>query len=133
MLEEVRAELQSLEKSLAAWELQRMLSGPYDSGPAVLSIHAGAGGDDAMDWAAMLERMYLRYFEAKGWVMHVADRAQGEVAGIKSVDMQVRGLIHQCIRTTLCHASHPNQYICLDTLCFVGFERHFSHSYTWAL
>jgi peptide chain release factor 2 len=66
-LREASAALQQLERSVAAWELQRLLSGRLDAGPAVLSIYAGAGGDDAMDWAEMLERMYTRWFADRGW------------------------------------------------------------------
>jgi peptide chain release factor 2 len=91
LLKEATDCLDALEKGLAAWEVQRLLSGPFDAGPAVLTIQAGAGGDDAMDWAEMLERMYMRWFEARGWSVQEIHRVVGEVAGIKSADYEVRG------------------------------------------
>ncbi len=56
-----------------------------------MTIHAGQGGSDAMDWAAMLERMYLRFFEKKGWGAEVVDESAGEEAGIKSATISVAG------------------------------------------
>ncbi len=83
------------EEELAA-ELDRMefalyLSGPYDRGDAILALHAGQGGTEAMDWTSMLYRMYLRYCERKGWDAEEIDYTQGEEAGIKSVTMTVSG------------------------------------------
>lgn len=81
----------ALEKLLAAWEVERLLSGPYDDGPALLSIYAGVGGEDAADWAQMLERMYLRWLETRGFDVKLVDRVVAEGAGLKSVDLEVRG------------------------------------------
>lgn len=67
------------------------LSGPYDKGDAVIAIKPGAGGTDAQDWADMLLRMYLRYFERKGYTVKIIDRSPGKEAGIKSAEMQVKG------------------------------------------
>ncbi len=78
-----------VEKRLTQLELKTFLSGEYDSSPAILSIHAGQGGTEAMDWAAMLKRMYLRYFEKKDWSSKIIEETVGEEAGIKSTTMTV--------------------------------------------
>jgi peptide chain release factor 2 len=80
-----------LESELAIWELRRLLGGPYDINGAVLSIQAGAGGTDAQDWAMMMERMYVRWAESQGYKTKITDRAEGEEAGIKSVEIQIEG------------------------------------------
>jgi peptide chain release factor 2 len=67
------------------------LSGPYDEGPAILSIHAGQGGVEAMDWTQMLFRMYMRYFERKGFEREVIEESFGEEAGFKSIAVSVSG------------------------------------------
>ena len=71
--------------------LQALLSGPYDDQDAILAIHAGAGGTESQDWAAMLERMYLRWAQQNGYKVEVLDRSEGEEAGIKSVMMSIQG------------------------------------------
>ena len=78
-----------LEKRLAKLELKTFLSGQYDASPAILSIHAGQGGTEAMDWAAMLKRMYLRYFEKKDWPSRIIEETVGDETGIKSTTMTV--------------------------------------------
>ena len=67
------------------------LSGPYDKGDAIFSIHAGQGGTEAMDWSEMLFRMYTRYFERKGWSFEEVNRVPGDEAGIKSTTINVHG------------------------------------------
>src|SRR3989344_9110281 len=84
-------EISRLEKKVDKFELKTFLSGPYDSKNAIVSIHAGQGGTEAMDWASMLYRMYLRYFEKKGWEVETVDVSEGEEAGLKSVTVSVRG------------------------------------------
>lgn len=76
---------------LDSLEIRVFLSGKYDAADAILSIHAGQGGTEACDWAQMLQRMYLRYFEKKGWTLETVDESRGEDAGIKSVTYIVHG------------------------------------------
>jgi peptide chain release factor 2 len=80
-----------LSSLLSEMEVYLYLSGPYDKNNAILTIHAGQGGADAMDWAEMLFRMYTRYFERKGWQFEVVDQTAGEEAGIKSATITVEG------------------------------------------
>ena len=72
-------------------EVLLYLSGPYDSGSAIVSLHAGQGGVEAMDWTSMLHRMYTRYFEKKGWKVDVVEETSGEEAGYKSISVSVEG------------------------------------------
>jgi len=72
-------------------EFRRMLSGAHDAAPAIVEVKSGAGGVEAMDWAAMLYRMYVRYCERKGWEVEPADLVAGEEAGISSASFIVRG------------------------------------------
>lgn len=78
-------------KLISQYEILLFLSGPYDKGDAVFSIHAGQGGTEAMDWSSMLFRMYTRFIERKGWSYEMVDRVDGEEAGIKSVTISVHG------------------------------------------
>lgn len=78
-----------LEKKMAKLELKTFLSGRYDASPAILAIHAGQGGVEAMDWAEMLKRMYLKYFERKNWPYEMIDETRGDEAGIKSITLTV--------------------------------------------
>ncbi len=80
-----------LEEPLKEIEVYLYLSGPLDKTNAILSIHAGQGGVDAMDWASMLSRMYQRFFERRGFKFEVIDQNNGEEAGIKSIDYLVEG------------------------------------------
>lgn len=81
--------LKNVSDSIDQLELQTYLSGKYDHCSALLSVHSGQGGTEAMDWASMLQRMYMRYFERKGWKYEILDITSGEEAGIKSVYFKV--------------------------------------------
>ena len=91
LTEEIETSVANLESFLAEKEITILLSGQYDQGNALLAIHAGAGGTDSQDWAAMLERMYLRWAELKGYKTEILDRTAGEEAGLKSVTISVQG------------------------------------------
>jgi peptide chain release factor 2 len=91
MLAELEGEAAALETELARREFELALSGPYDRGPAIISIHAGAGGTEAQDWAQMLLRMYLRWAERHRCKTTITDITEGEEAGIKSVTVEVDG------------------------------------------
>jgi len=78
-----------IQKRIEELELETYLSGKYDKNQAFLSVHAGQGGTEAMDWAAMLQRMYMRYFERKEWKFEMLDMNPGEEAGIKSAYFKV--------------------------------------------
>lgn len=88
---ELEQEVKEIEKELERVELRLFLSGPHDEAEAILSIHSGTGGVEAMDWTAMLSRMYQRYFDKKGWKYEVTDEIPGEEAGYKTVSM----IIHE--------------------------------------
>lgn len=79
------------EKLLRKLEILLYFSSPYDKSSAILSVHSGQGGTEAMDWAEMLSRMYTRYFERQGWKFEVLDSTPGEEAGIKSATFSVEG------------------------------------------
>lgn len=91
ILELISQELGDLSKALAELELGTFLSGKFDEADAVVSINAGAGGTEAMDWADMLMRMYVRYFNMRHWEVVITDKVDGPEAGISSVTMEVRG------------------------------------------
>jgi peptide chain release factor 2 len=91
MRSDLKSETDIIEADVAKREFEAMLSGPYDRGDALLAIHAGAGGTDSQDWAEMLQRMYLRWSERKGYQTSILDTTFGEEAGIKSVTISVSG------------------------------------------
>ena len=91
LLQEAQTNLSQLSRDLDQWELQQLLSGPYDGKGAVLSINAGAGGTDAQDWAEMLLRMYTRWGEAHGYKVHLTELSEGDEAGIKSATLEIDG------------------------------------------
>jgi peptide chain release factor 2 len=89
--QELEGEIENLEGEIDHLEFEAMLSGRYDRGDALLAIHAGAGGTDSQDWAEMLQRMYLRWAERRGYKTEILDLTEGEEAGIKSVTIAVDG------------------------------------------
>ena len=91
MAEELRDEVNALTGLLEKLEFQLVLSGPHDKDAVLLSIHAGAGGTESMDWAEMLMRMYLRWAEANRYKTRLVDQTVGEEAGIKSVTLLIEG------------------------------------------
>lgn len=89
--EELEAEVREIGREVENREFKAMLSGKYDRGDALLAIHAGAGGNDAQDWAEILQRMYLRWAEDREYSTEVIDFTPGEEAGIKSATIAVNG------------------------------------------
>jgi peptide chain release factor 2 len=93
--EEIAAELEeqirSVEDRLAALEEERLFSGEFDTGDAVITVHAGAGGTDSQDWTEMLLRMYLRWAERRGFKVEMKEASPGEEAGLKSATFIARG------------------------------------------
>ena len=87
----VEEEYRSVMKDFDAFEIQVLLSGPYDNHNCILEIHPGAGGTEAMDWAGMLYRMYVRWAERHGFKVNVLDYQDGEEAGMKSCSLQIEG------------------------------------------
>ncbi len=90
-LAELEKETDALEKDLDKRAFRAMLSGKYDAEDALLAIHAGAGGTDSQDWAEMLQRMYLRWAERRGFDVEILDLTVGEEAGIKSTTISISG------------------------------------------
>src|SRR5690606_27562850 len=83
--------LLAIKQDVARRELESLLSGELDGNDAYLQVNAGAGGTEAQDWAGMLFRMYMRYADQHGYKLSLMDKQDGEVAGIKSAILEVRG------------------------------------------
>jgi peptide chain release factor 2 len=83
--------LASVEQRLAALEEQRLFTGPYDAGDALVTVNAGAGGTDAQDWAEMVLRMMMRWAERRGFKVELLEASPGEEAGIKSATFRAEG------------------------------------------
>ena len=114
---ELETETAALESDLDKRAFTTMLSGQYDDDDALLAIHAGAGGTDSQDWAAMLERMYLRWADGRGYKSEILDRTEGEEAGLKSVTIAIDGKyaygylrsekgVHRLVRLSPFDAAH---------------------------
>jgi peptide chain release factor 2 len=90
-LEAVESDAGATEKLVAALEFRRMFSNPMDPNNCFLEIQTGAGGTEAQDWASMLERMYLKFCERRGFDVEVLEESEGDVAGIKGATLKVSG------------------------------------------
>jgi peptide chain release factor 2 len=88
---EFEEQLGSVEQRLATLEEQRLFSGPYDAGDALVTVNAGAGGTDAQDWAEIVLRMLMRWAEARGFQVELLEAGAGEEAGVKSATFRVAG------------------------------------------
>lgn len=89
--EDVVAALAEMSREIDQLELTLMLSGEYDANHAILTLHAGAGGTEAQDWAQMLLRMYVRWSEKNGFKVETMDFLAGDEAGVKSVTLEIQG------------------------------------------
>jgi peptide chain release factor 2 len=90
-LESVETDVADLEKQVAGLEFRRMFSGEMDAANCFIDIQSGSGGTEAQDWAGMLERMYVRYAERRGFKVEVLEESEGEVAGLKSAALKISG------------------------------------------
>ena len=119
-LDAIQTDLQQIETLIAKREHELRFSGPHDRGAAIIMIQAGAGGTDAQDWAEMLERMYLRFAEQRGWKSTAIDRSVGDIAGIKHSTFAIEGKyafgvlkgehgIHRLVRQSPFNADHLRQ------------------------
>ncbi len=90
-LRTIEDEALSLERTVADLEFRRMFSNPMDPSNCFMDIQSGSGGTEAQDWAQILERMYLRYCERKGFRVQLLEESPGDIAGIKSVSLKIMG------------------------------------------
>lgn len=138
MLEEYVSEgmYEEAEELLGKLEMLLYFSGPYDENAAILTIHAGQGGVEAMDWSEMLYRMYTRYFERKGWGFDIIEEIPGEEAGIKSITITVNGTyaygflkweagVHRLVRLSPFNADSLRQtsFALVEVLPSIGDEK----------
>jgi peptide chain release factor 2 len=117
---EIDEQFASVEERLAALEEQRLFSGRYDQGDALVTVNAGAGGTDAQDWAEMVLRMEMRWAERRGFEVELLEASAGEEAGIKSATFQVKGEnayglfgaergVHRLVRLSSFDSAHRRQ------------------------
>lgn len=120
VLQDIEKELKQLAAVIQGREKAAQFSGPHDGSGAIMTIQAGAGGTDAQDWAQMLERMYVRFAEQRGWKTHMLERQPGEEAGIKHVTFEITGRyaygllksehgVHRLVRQSPFNADHLRQ------------------------
>ena len=135
MRTDLETDISGLENELEKRSFTAMLSGPYDTDDALLAIHAGAGGTDSQDWAAMLMRMYLRWAERNGYKSEILDSSEGEEAGIKSVTISISGKyaygylrsekgVHRLVRLSPFDAAHRRHtsFTLVEVLPQVAFD-----------
>jgi peptide chain release factor 2 len=135
MRTDLETEISALENELEKRSFTAMLSGSYDAGDALLAIHAGAGGTDSQDWAAMLMRMYLRWAERNGYKSEILDSSEGEEAGIKSATISISGKyaygylrsekgVHRLVRLSPFDAAHRRHtsFTLVEVLPQVAFD-----------
>lgn len=135
MRTDLETEISALENELEKRSFTAMLSGSYDAGDALLAIHAGAGGTDSQDWAAMLVRMYLRWAERNGYKSEILDSSEGEEAGIKSATISISGKyaygylrsekgVHRLVRLSPFDAAHRRHtsFTLVEVLPQVAFD-----------
>lgn len=120
MKEEFGEQIQAMEDEFTELRKSLRFQGPYDNENAIIRITSGAGGTEAMDWAGMLERMYLRFFERKGWKASCLERVVGEEAGIKTAVYEITGIntygflksehgVHRLVRLSPFNANNLRQ------------------------
>jgi peptide chain release factor 2 len=120
LAQEVEEQIASVEECLAELEEQRLFSGSYDAGDALVSVNAGAGGTDAQDWAEMVLRMLMRWGERRGFQVALLELSPGEEAGIKSATFRARGEnayglycaergVHRLVRLSPFDSAHRRQ------------------------
>jgi peptide chain release factor 2 len=120
MAGELEEQIRSVQERLEQLEEQRLFSGPYDTGDALVTVNAGAGGTDAQDWAEMLLRMEMRWAERRGFDVELLEASPGEEAGIKSATFMVKGEnayglfgsekgVHRLVRLSPFDAAHRRQ------------------------
>jgi peptide chain release factor 2 len=118
--DEISTEVRDITATLDRLEIETLLSGKHDASSAFLEINAGAGGDDATDWASMLLRLYLRWCERRGYQYEVLDEVEGDVAGIKSATIRIVGRnaygylrgeagVHRLVRLSPFNANNKRQ------------------------
>jgi peptide chain release factor 2 len=117
---ELDEQIASVEARLATLEEQRLFSGPYDAGDALVTVNAGAGGTDAQDWAEMVLRMEMRWAESRGFQVEILEASAGEEAGIKSASFRASGEnayglfaaergVHRLVRLSPFDSAHRRQ------------------------
>lgn len=91
LIDEFAGQVQAMEETFAELKQQLLFNGKYDAGNAIIRLSSGAGGDDAQDFTAMLERMYLRWAEQNGFETTIVERSAGEQAGVKTSVIEISG------------------------------------------